>query len=94
MKKNLSLIALIAATLIVSSCASNKAVETKIDQEIKAKKQKENSSLTQDALPIAPPLLPPAPPKLKTKSLQLAPYLGCNPSGISKAEILIKAKVP
>ena len=45
MKKNLSLIALIAATLIVSSCASNKVVETKIDQEIKDVPASETKSI-------------------------------------------------
>jgi len=45
MKKNLSLIAVIAATLIVSSCASNKAVEQKIDQEIKNVPASETQSI-------------------------------------------------
>lgn len=45
MKKNLSLIVLVAATLIVSSCASNKAVESKIDQEIKDVPASETKSI-------------------------------------------------
>ena len=47
MKKNLSLIALVATTLIVSSCASNQSVEKKIDQEIKDVPASETKSIAQ-----------------------------------------------
>ena len=46
MKMNLPLIALTAATLIVSSCASNKSVEQKIDREIKDVPASETKSIT------------------------------------------------
>ena len=45
MKKNLSLIALFAVTVIVSSCASNKNIEKKIDQEIKDVSASETKSI-------------------------------------------------
>lgn len=47
MKKNLSLIALVAVTLISSSCASNQSVEKKIDQEIKEVPASETKSIAQ-----------------------------------------------
>ena len=45
MKKNLSLITLFAATIIFSSCASNKNVEKKIDQEISDVSKSETKSI-------------------------------------------------
>lgn len=47
MKKNLSLIAIVATTLIASSCASNKNVENKIDQEIQNVHASEIKSIPQ-----------------------------------------------
>lgn len=61
MKKSLSLIAMLAAALVVSSCASNKTTSEKVEQEVKAvpasmtksiehtvKEQIQTSTLSQD----------------------------------------------
>ena len=45
MKKNLSLILLFATTFIISSCATNKNIEKKIDQEVQAVTDSETISI-------------------------------------------------